>query len=141
MPRASVWLIRAALLHLVVASGLGAWFLVAKAGGPLPPPRLLSTHAAIALIGWLAQLTIGVAHWILPKHAAGEARGPALFPWLAFAMLNGGLLATALAPLAPGLRAGGLAAALAGIVSFLAGALPRVKAFGTGRPTSSRTLS
>jgi len=100
---------------------------VAKSG-LLAPGRILSAHAAIALLGWLVQFTLGVGYWILPKFATGPARGPAWAPWLTVAALNGGVGLIAAGASTIGLTMAGL-----GVGIFLATAAPRVKAFGVGR--------
>lgn len=128
MPRASVWLIRLAMLHLLLGSGGGAWLLLAKGGVAPPPAPFLSAHAAIALLGWLVQCTLGVGYWILPKHATGPARGPVWAPWFTLVTLNGGVALAAL-----GTPTIGLVTATLGILVFLATAAPRLKRFGAGR--------
>lgn len=125
MPRASVWLIRLALLHLLVATILGGWLLVAKSGMTPPPSSTLSTHAAVALLGWLVQFTLGVGYWILPKHATGPARGPTWAPWTTLATLNTAIILTAL-----NLPILALSIATLSILIFLTTTIPRLKPFG-----------
>lgn len=128
MPLASVWLIRAALLQLVAAATLGAWLLAAKGGAVGPRPGWLAGHAAMALLGWMVQVTLGVGYWILPRMAAGPERGPPWAPWVTLVLLNLGVGAVA-----AGRAAAGLAAAAAGIAVFVGAAVPRIKPFGAGR--------
>lgn len=130
MPRASVWFVRAALVHLVLGFALGGLLLAARDRPlDLPAAALLGAHRDVVLIGWMAQCTVGVAWWILPKYPTEPARGPA---WPAVAgwwLLNGGVVAAALGRPLGGAAAGYAAIALAAVL--LAGALlPRVKAFG-----------
>ncbi len=124
MPRASVWLIRLAMLHLLLGSGIGAWLLFAKGTLAPPPGPFLSAHAAIALLGWLVQFTFGVGYWMLPKHATAPARGPTWSPWITLVTLNGGVALIAL-----GSPAIGLATATLGVLVFLATTAPRLKPF------------
>ena len=133
MPRPSVWLIRLALLHLVAAGLLGAWLLMAKGAVVPPVAGGVVAHAAMALIGWLVQMTVGVGYWILPKYAAGPERGPAWAPWATLGLLNGGIVLAALGAWIPGGTGPGLALAGLGLVVFVATAGPRVKAFGADR--------
>jgi len=137
MPRLSVWMIRTALLHLALGFTLGALLLVQREL-PLHPavPRLRPLHAELLLLGWTVQLAMGVAFWILPRFRAGPERGREWPAWLAYLLLNAGVLAAggALASVGPGLAsllgrgAEGLSA-----VAFAWHAWPRIKPFGAGR--------
>ena len=62
MPRLSVWMIRTALVHLLVGFTLGA-LLLANKGVPIHPMvwRLLPIHIELLLLGWTLQLALGVA--------------------------------------------------------------------------------
>jgi hypothetical protein len=68
MPRLSVWTIRAALVHLGLGFTFGALMLTNK-GLPVAPVfwRLLPIHIEMLMVGWLIQLAMGVAFWILPR--------------------------------------------------------------------------
>ena len=128
MPRVSVWLIRTALIYLVVGFGLGAVMLAFKVA-PFTP----------GLIAWLRPLhvellALGVAYWILPRRASDGERGGETAVALAGALLNAGVLSVGLgqgsgAPVVP--LIGRLAeAAAAG--TFALHAWSRVKPFGNG---------
>lgn len=97
MPRVSVWLIRAALLHLVSGALLGVAYLLLKATGV---PAFAATHRPVhveqMLIGWLVQLVIGSGFWILPRTDAADMARAAPRMWLVFWLLNLGVLAAAL---------------------------------------------
>ena len=99
MPRASAWLIRLSLLHLLSGAILGAAYLSFKATGV---PAFVATHRAVhveqMLAGWMIQLVIGVAWWILPRPAEPERAPRAATMWLVGVLLNGGVLVTALGP-------------------------------------------
>jgi cbb3-type cytochrome oxidase subunit 1 len=132
MPRLSCWFIRTALLYLVAGFTVGAVLLFHK-GVPLSPWmwRLLPAHIEFLLLGWTLQLALGVAFWILPRYLRGPGRGNETAAWLAFGLLNVGVLMVGLGwtlglpsylPLL-----GRIAEALAAI-AFAVHAWPRVKA-------------
>jgi hypothetical protein len=93
MPRASVWLIRAALVHLVIGFTLGALLLVNKATGLTAAIwRWLPVHLEILLVGWFVQLVMGVAYWIFPRFGMSRAaRGREGMAWLALVLVNAGV--------------------------------------------------
>jgi len=129
MPRLAVWTVRAALLHLGVGFTLSALILFHK-GAPLHPAvwRLLPLHVEMLLAGWMAQLAIGVAFWILPRFR-GTERGNVRLAALAVATLNLGVLAAGVGGVA-GWHAAillGRAAELLAAGMFAAHVWPRVK--------------
>ncbi len=136
MPQLSVWLVRTALLYLVVGFGLGAVMLACKVMlvTPVLVARLRPLHVELLTLGWTMNLALGVAYWILPRRASDGERGSETAVVLAWAMLNVGVLAVGFgqgsgAPVAP--LIGRLAeAAAAG--TFALHAWSRVKPFGTG---------
>lgn len=132
MPRLSVWLIRAALLHLAAGFAIGA-LLLAHRGAAIHPavPLLRPAHAELLLVGWTVQLAMGVAFWILPRFRAGPERGDERPVLLAFLLLNVGVIAAALGGIATlrALSLGGRCAESLAAVAFAAHAWPRVKPF------------
>lgn len=92
MPLLSQLFIRASLLYLAAGFTLGAIMLIHK-GIPLHEDvwRLLPIHAEFLLVGWIIQLTLGVAFRILPRFWQPPARGDERGAWLAFFLLNGGI--------------------------------------------------
>ncbi|MFN8404709.1 MAG: hypothetical protein U0V48_14310 [Anaerolineales bacterium] len=52
---------------------------------------VLPLHIEFAFIGWMVQLAMGVAFWILPRLSHGSPRGNEKFIWAAFALLNTGI--------------------------------------------------
>jgi len=121
VPRLSTWLVRASLVCLVAGGLLGAGLLAAPAliPGAAPVPAagrtgLVPAHVELMLVGWLAQLAMGVAYWILPR--AGGERPAAGLAAAGAGLLSAGVLAAtvgavARTPLAVaagrGLEAGG----------------------------------
>ena len=68
MPRLSQWIIRAALIYLLLGFTIGA-LLLAHKGVPFYPPLWgwLPAHIEFLIMGWIVQLTMGVAFWIMPR--------------------------------------------------------------------------
>lgn len=104
MPLASVWLIRLALLHFVSAAVIGSLYLAFKGAGWFPFVALWRmTHVEQMLVGWMVQLVMGVAWWILPRTgdiARGGAARSAEFIWLVLVLVNAGVLLAALGTIA-----------------------------------------
>lgn len=90
MPRLSCWLIRTALVYLLLGFTLGGLMLWHK-GLPIHPAvwRLLPAHMEFLLLGWTVQLVMGVAFWILPR--AGAERRKTALVWFSYSLLNGGI--------------------------------------------------
>jgi len=91
MPRLSVWFVRAALIYFLLGFTFGALLLAQKGISYYPAVWMLfPIHMEFLLIGWLAQLAMGVAFWIMPRFSRGPARGNAGLVWTSFALLNAG---------------------------------------------------
>lgn len=136
MPTLSRWCIRAALLYLIGGMAMGSWMLVSEAvrgyspGGPWP-----EIHAHILLVGFLLLMVFGVAFWMFPRVQGQRPRRE--WGWLAFALINAGLLLRVLAqPIAEGAGAPvvwrvllGVAAVLPvlGVIAFGISVWPRVR--------------
>jgi len=90
MARISVWFVRTALLHFAFGATVGGWQLAASGGlGLEGPPLLRSLHVEGMLLGWVCQLALGVAVWILPfSDRVSEDRRL----WGAWGALNGGIV-------------------------------------------------
>lgn len=93
MPLPSRWMIRGSFIYLLVGFLLGAILLINKAY-PFYPQlwTLLGIHIEVLIFGWIIQLTLGTAYWILPKNRAKQTRKikkPAL---VMAVLLNGGIL-------------------------------------------------
>jgi heme/copper-type cytochrome/quinol oxidase subunit 1 len=133
MPKLSVWLVRASLLHLGVGFLFGALILSQK-GVPLIPWAwgLLSPHTEFVIFGWTMQFVMGIAFWILPRFSGERRYGNTPLGWWSFALLNGGILLTATGDwlvLGPLVLAGRLAV-LGAVALFVAVLWPRVKPLG-----------
>ncbi len=128
MPRLSVWFIRASLVYFLAGITLGALMLAEK-GVAFDPAVMLAlpVHIEFLLVGWLIQLAIGVAFWILPRFGAGSPRGNERLVWAAFVLVNLGILLAACQLWLPPTLLAGRMAEVAGIVLFILGSWRRVK--------------
>jgi len=126
VPRASVWLIRSALVCLALGFTLGALMLGGKGlGWTAELPRAIPAHVELVVTGWMIQLAMGVALWILPRFGV---RGPArreAWGWLAWGLLNSGIAMVVL-----GQAFAGRLCELAAILAFAGGVWSRVRASG-----------
>jgi cbb3-type cytochrome oxidase subunit 1 len=133
MTRLSVWTVRTALLYLGVGFLLGALMLTQK-GLPFDPAllRLLPLHIEFVLLGWTLQLGMGIAFWILPRFSQEPRYGNQIFGWLAFVLLNVGVLCAGLGLWlgAPLLSMLGRAAEVGAVIFFTGHAWPRVRPIG-----------
>ena len=107
-------MIRTALVHLLLGFTAGAALLAAKGVGGAPALwALRPLHVEWLLVGWTAQLTMGVAYWIFPRVALRrDVTGSSAPVWFTFAALNTGLWLAGLGAVEP--RAFNGWAALAG---------------------------
>jgi hypothetical protein len=98
MPRVSAWFVRASLCHLVAGFVIGALLLAGKGiTQGLDAWALRPVHIEMLLVGWMIQLVMGVAIWIFPRFVLRRApQRSAVTAWLAFALLNGGVLLVSL---------------------------------------------
>ena len=132
MPPLSVWMLRTALVYLAVGFALGAVLLTHRAR-PLHPaiPGLLPVHAEFLLFGWMVQLALGTAFWILPRFRSGPERGNEGAARLAYVTLNIGILMVSCGALlgAPRLGFVGRLAEAFAAAAFGYHAWPRLKPF------------
>ena len=118
MPRVSIFGIRFALGWLVVGALAGVLTALQRLG--LVPVALpVAVHWHWMLFGWMTQLALSIAWWILPRFPGGD-RGPATRPWLAICLLNLAQLSVLVAQLGPSMLE------LAALVLYLSALLPRV---------------
>ncbi|MBK8026386.1 MAG: hypothetical protein IPK19_34610 [Chloroflexi bacterium] len=96
MPRLSVWMVRAALLHLGIGFSVGALLLFNKgAAFEATIWRVLQVHVEMLMFGWIIQLAMGVAFWILPRFARPPKHGRVWLAVVAFTLINLGVLCSA----------------------------------------------
>ncbi len=132
MPRLSVWMLRAALLHLGLGVTFGSLLLWNK-GSSLEPHigLLISGHMDGMLLGWMVQLVMGTAFWVLPRFSGPARYGRPVWFWLAFGLLNSGVILVMLTPWLRTMSIGRLCELLAAL-SFAIGIWRRVKPFADG---------
>jgi len=97
MPELSLWFIRAALIHFSLGITAGTLILCNK--GFVVDYRLwglMPAHIESLLAGWLINLVMGVAYWMLPRFQYGPLRGNEKIMWLVFVLLNSGIALTVL---------------------------------------------
>ncbi len=133
MPTLSRYFIRSALLCLGIGFTIGGLILSAKGGAVDPTIWVwLPMHISLLLTGWLVQLSLGVAYWILPRIALAD-RGRQRWAWGSFAVFQIGLMlvaASALAYWVPSttvLLAPGVIVQAVAIVLFAVHAWPRIR--------------
>ena len=92
MPRLSQWIIRTAFVYLLLGFTLGALLLTHK-GIPMHPAlwSWLPAHMEFLLMGWIVQLAMGVAFWILPRYWKKPFRPKEIYAQIAFVLLNLGI--------------------------------------------------
>jgi cbb3-type cytochrome oxidase subunit 1 len=119
------------MLYLGVGFLIGALMLFEKGARlDMSVLRLLPMHVEFVLIGWTLQLAMGVAFWILPRFSRGAVHGSQALGWIAYALLNIGVVCVGVGlwlnapPLIPLL---GRIAELLAAISFALHAWPRVK--------------
>jgi len=128
--------LRTAIAFLAAGLLIGPWMLAARESGLAPPVRIMSVHPHLLLVGFVMFMISGVALWMFPRAAKGDARyRPALAEWAYWLLLAGTagratleLLATPTASVATrtAIVAAGLAQ-LVGLLLFFLMMLPRIR--------------
>ncbi len=135
MPLLSRWFVRLSLAYLALGITLGALLLAEKGVNYAPALwQALPIHMEFLLLGWLVQLALGVAFWILPRFGQGAPRGREGPVWLSLALLNLGIGLAVLSSLAPApwaLLAGRVCEGAA-VATFVVAVWKRVRPFVEG---------
>src|SRR5512138_1488702 len=93
MPRLSAWFVRLSLLYLAIGFTIGGIMLAYEGlAFASNPGQVLPAHIEILMIGWVMQLAMGIAYWILPRHSQGPPRGSPLAAWSGLILINVGIL-------------------------------------------------
>jgi hypothetical protein len=135
MPRLSQYFVKSALICLAVGFTIGGLILASKATTAISGLVWLwfPAHIILLLNGWLVQLAIGVAYWILPR-MAGSDRGRIHWAWASFFTLQAGLILAVASMLemwwqpARVLFAPGVVFQAVAMMLFIVHAWPRVRA-------------
>ncbi len=130
MPRLSQWYIKISFGYLLLGFTFGA-LLLAHKGQPIHPAlwNWLPAHIEWLLIGWGAQLTLGMAFWILPRFWKEPRRGNTTGAYVALVMLNAGIWLASLGTvyhLSPWLLVSGRLLEAGAAVAFAHAIFPRV---------------
>ncbi|MGD0475917.1 MAG: hypothetical protein ABSB70_22230 [Candidatus Velthaea sp.] len=96
MPREARIFVKTGLVYLVLTFALGGVLLVLKALGRSVPYVFSVEHAHLGEVGWLVDLVIGIALWMLPlnreRFPVTQGRYPTLAVSTSFVLLNSGLV-------------------------------------------------
>jgi hypothetical protein len=96
MPYESRLFVKAGLVYLALTFVVGGVLLIAEALGRQLPASLAIEHAHLGGVGWLVNVVIGIALWMLPlnreRFPATQGRYPSGAVYACFALLNGGLV-------------------------------------------------
>lgn len=133
MPTLSVRLIQCSLAYLVLGFTIGALILFNKAIHVIPFVwTLLQMHIEFLLLGFILQLTMGVAFWIFPRIQTTSDRGDVRKTATAFVLLNAGIWICSIAPFIPisYILLSGRVCQTAAVILFIHNLWPRVYAFG-----------
>ncbi|KXK50301.1 MAG: hypothetical protein H3C32_14525 [Anaerolineae bacterium] len=136
MPKLSVWLIRASLLHLGTGFLFGALVLIQKGNPTIPWAWTLKLpHTEVLVIGWTLQLIMGVSFYALPRFSNSAKYGTVRLGWWSLVLINSGVLITVAGYILNThvVIAAGRLVALAAIVLFAILIWPRVKPFADGK--------
>lgn len=98
-------MIRLSLIYLLIGLTIGTFLLINKAW--LIHPALwflLPAHIELMIFGWIIQLTLGVAYWILPRVLETKGRGNVKLAWLMLLCLNAGIVLVIASGFLPGFK-------------------------------------
>ena len=95
MPRESRIFVKTGLVYLGLTFALGGVLLLLEALGQPVPHAFAIEHAHFGAVGWLVNIVIGIALWMLPlnreRFPARQRRYPTSIVYACFLLLNGGL--------------------------------------------------
>ncbi len=95
MPRISRWFARAGLVYLLVGLAANAAATSLADAPIIIASRPVRTH--LLVVGWVTQLIVAVMLWMFPKFSKDQPYGREWLSWLAFFLLNAGLIMRAVA--------------------------------------------
>jgi hypothetical protein len=132
MPTLSVWFIRTAMVYLVIGFSLGGLILIEKALPLLPWAwNFLPVHIEFLVLGFVIQLTMGVAFWIFPRLMTITDRGNETLMVICYVLLNSGMALSAISAFGFSLLIlPSRLLELAGVISFVLHIWRRIYPFG-----------
>jgi hypothetical protein len=96
MPREARIFVKAGLVYFVLTFALGGALLMFEALGRSAPSVFAAEHAHLGEVGWLVNIVIGIALWMLPlnweRFPATQGRYPTAIVYACFVLLNSGLV-------------------------------------------------
>jgi len=93
MPILSRLHVKTAMLYFLAGIVIGGLMMTGKwIDVPSWVWLLRQTHVHLLTFGWITQLIIGIAYWMLPRLTRFEPRGNELVNWAVFVTFNAGLL-------------------------------------------------
>jgi hypothetical protein len=88
--------VKTSLISLILAFVWGAAMAIAESAAIPINPIWAVEHAHLAFVGWLVNVVIGIALWLLPLardvYPATAGRYPPKMPFVMYGLLNGGLM-------------------------------------------------
>ena len=133
--------LKTAILFLVAGLAIGGWMLVEREfKHRAPSPYVTSAHAHAILVGFVMMMILGVAQWMFPRPAKGDARYRPALAETAYWLLTCGTAVRVVAELvharndAPLLRWVVVLAGLtqiAGLLTFFANMWSRIRGLGS----------
>ena len=122
MPREARMFVKAGFVYLVLTFAVGGVLLMLEALGRSVPYVCAIEHAHLGEVGWLVNIVIGIALWMLPlnreRFPATQGRYPTAVVYACFVLLNSGLVLRLIAE--PWYQLGGGAPAAAALLALAA---------------------
>jgi hypothetical protein len=92
MPREARIFVKTGLVYLVLTFALGGVLLMFEAFGRSVPYVFSVEHAHVGEVGWLVNIVIGIALWMLPlnreRFPTAQGRYPTVVVYTSFVLLN-----------------------------------------------------
>jgi hypothetical protein len=96
VPLESRLFVKTSLIALALSFLWGAGMAIAESAGVAIPAMWPIEHAHLAFVGWLVNVVIGIALWMLPlnreRFPETAGRYPRRAPYIVWGLLNGGLI-------------------------------------------------
>lgn len=93
MPTLTRWMVRTALVYLVLALLAGIVLGLRSAFGlDWIPAGITPAYFHLYMVGWVAMLIFGIVFWMFPKYTMEKPRRSEPLGWLVYALINAGLI-------------------------------------------------